>query len=402
MPTSSEMPDFPAKLECPYHPPRIYESFRAEGPAIKVQLWDGSNCWVVTRYNEVRKVLANKNLSSDVTRPGYPFLSATRAARLKNYDKTPYFLHMDPPQHTQHRRMLTRDFSIAEVNKWRPFIEDSVDRLIDDILAGPKEFDLVQALALPLPTAVITKMLGVPFEDLEYFHHLSTAHSQSGLAPEEVVKASNDLAAYMRDLVVSKVDEPGEDLLTKLVHEQMLPGHISEDDLTEMARLLLIAGHETTAAMVSLGTMTLLRHPDQMEELRNNPDLMPSAVEELLRYHTILHLSSARVATGDIEIGDQTIKAGEGIVVLTSSANRDESKYEHADQFDIHRNPRDHVAFSFGPHQCLGQPFARLELDIVFRALLTRIPNLRMIGPVEDLNFADYIIGLVSLPVAWE
>jgi cytochrome P450 len=213
------------------------------------------------------------------------------------------------------------------------------------------------------------------------------------------------LRDYLRTLVERKNGDPSDDLLSRLIVEQLRTGQMDIEDIVSMGLLLLIAGHETTANMIALGTVALLENPDQLAELRDtdDPKLVANAVEELLRYLTIVHNGRRRVALEDIEIGGEVIRAGEGVVIATEVANRDEAAFPDPDTLDIHRAARHHVAFGYGVHQCLGQPLARVELQVVYSTLYRRIPSLALAVPVDELPFKHdmAIYGVHALPVTW-
>jgi cytochrome P450 len=220
--------------------------------------------------------------------------------------------------------------------------------------------------------------------------------------PEEAVAAGDELKEYLVRLLDRKADEPSDDLLSRLVVEQAET--MTRAQIADMGVLLLVAGHETTANMIALGTLTLLQHPDQLAELREgDPELVKSAVEELLRYLTIVHSGRRRVATEDVEVGGRLIKAGEGVIVATDSGNRDEKAFPDPDVLDIHRDARRHIAFGYGVHQCLGQPLARVELQVVYGTLYRRVPTLRLAVPLEQVRFKHdmLVYGVHELPVSW-
>jgi cytochrome P450 len=250
---------------------------------------------------------------------------------------------------------------------------------------------------------VICELLGVPYADHDFFQSRSSALLRRSIPVEERIRARDELRSYLDELVSRKERIPADDLLGRQVAKRRENGAASHGDLVSLALLLLVAGHETTANMISLGTVALLEHPDDIAAIREDPGKTPGAVEELLRYFAIAELAASRVATADVEIGGVLIRAGEGVVTLGSSANRDPEAFDHPDELDIERGARHHVAFGFGPHQCLGQNLARTELQIVFDTLFRRVPGLRLAGPVGDLPFKDdgAIYGLYALPVTW-
>ena len=263
--------------------------------------------------------------------------------------------------------------------------------------------DLVQALALPVPSMVICELLGVPYRDHEFFQERTRTLLHHKSTPEQARAAADELAAYLDRLVADKADAPGDDLIGRLLVDQERPGALSRSDLVMMARLLLVAGHETTANMIGLGTLALLDHPEQLRRLLADLSLVPNAVEELLRFLSIVQFGIPRLAVQDAVVGDVTIRAGEGVVALLPAANRDPDEFAHPDDLDVTRPARRHVAFGYGVHQCLGQTLARVELQEVFTRLFTRFPTLRLAVPFEQvpLRHDMFIYGVHALPVAW-
>jgi cytochrome P450 len=386
----------------PLDPPPEYARLRVAEPVARVKLWGESPIWIVTRYEDVQKVLTDPRMSSDVRTPGFP--NVRRGGSTPIHRASPPFLRRDPPEHTEQRGTVLPHFTARKVQDLRPEIQRLVDHLIDEILvAAVRPVDLVTALALPLPSLVICNLLGVPYEDHEFLENHMKYDDSLTMPQAEAARMHETLWEYMNDLVTAKQQNPGDDLVSQLVVEQLNEGILSREDLISIATLMLSAGRGTTAGMISLGTLTLLQHPDQLVELKEHLELVAGAVEELLRWLTVVHLVTARVATEDIEIGGQQIRAGEGVFALISSANRDEARYPNADTFDIHRGDRAHLAFGRGPHFCVGHALARVELEIVFKALLKRIPTLRLAVPIENLSFKDdeLIYGLEALPVTW-
>jgi cytochrome P450 len=388
----------------PIDPPAQYSWLRENRPVTRVITRAGSPAWLVTRYDDVRAVLSDSRVSADLTRPGFPDVIAPFPRELGS------FLRMDPPDHTVYRKLLSKNFMVKRVDALRPAIQDLVDRTIDAMLASPdRRADFVRAVALPVPSTVLSWVLGVPEQDREFFN-LTTERafdSGDGTDPDKVagaVEALQTLLGYIDGLVSEReaAQDPGDDILGQLVAACRV-GTIPRNQVISAGVLLTTAGHDTTASMTALGTLTLLQHPDQLDELRRNPELIPDAIEELLRYLTIVHLVVVRVATEDIEIGGAVIPAGEGIIPLNLSANRDDAHFPDPDRFDIHRKARDHFAFGFGMHQCIGQPLARVELHVIFETLLRRVPTLRLAEPIEQVPFKTWSVinGVFQLPVGW-
>jgi cytochrome P450 len=346
-------------------------------------------------------MLVDPRFSSDRFNPGFPVLF--RAARPQRTRLGPSLINMDPPEHGPARRRVVGEFTVKRMRDLQPRIQQIVDEHLDAILAGPKPADLVSALALPVPSLVICELLGVPYSDHDFFQKRSSILLNREVDQETRKTAVEELQDYLDRLVTEKEADPGDDLLGRQILKRRETGEGDHDGLVSLAFLLLIAGHETTANMISLGTVALLENPDQLTALKDDPENTLDAVEELLRYFTIADIVTTRVATADVEIAGETIRAGEGVIGLSYSANRDEAAFPDADSLDIERGARHHIAFGFGAHQCLGQNLARMELQIVFDTLFRRVPGLQSAVPVEDLPFKNdaNIYGLYELPVTW-
>jgi cytochrome P450 len=398
---TESLPTFPMPraTKCPFDPP---PPLRERDRVDRVRIWNGDTPWLVTGYDEQRAVLADPRFSADALRPGYPLPSASIAQRRRSFRS---FITMDDPEHARLRMMLTRNFMVKRITAMRPRVQQIVDGLIDDMLAGPRPADLVTAFALPVPSLVICELLGVPYADHEFFQGCSRKLIDTTTPVDEAVEATDQLRSYLSDLVAAKKQSPTDDMMGSLVSEQLAAGELTAAEVVDMSLLMLVAGHETTANMIALGTLALLEHPDQLAELRDtdDPALITNAVEELLRYLTIVHTGRRRVATEDVEVGGHTIRAGEGIILANDAGNRDATAFPDPDRLDIHRRARHHVAFGYGVHQCLGQPLARMELHVVYGTLYRRIPGLALAIPFEDVSFKHEMVvyGVHSLPVTW-
>ncbi|MEU3727485.1 cytochrome P450 [Streptomyces sp. NPDC031705] len=389
---------FPQDRTCPYHPPAAYQPLREGRPLSRVTLFDGRSVWVVTGHAEARALLSDGRLSTDPTKEAFPSPSP-RFKGLQN--RRTALLGVDDPEHNTQRRMLIPSFSVKRTAALRPRIQETVDRLIDAMVDRGPGAELVGAFALPVPSMVICALLGVPYEDHEFFEEQSRRLLR-GPATADVEEARARLDAYLEALIRRKRSDPGDGLLDELVATRLETGETDVEELVSLAAILLIAGHETTANMISLGTFTLLRHPEQLAELRADPALMPEAVEELMRYLSIAD-GMLRVATEDIEIGGVTIRPDDGVVFSTSVINRDEAVFADPDALDWHRPTRHHLAFGFGIHQCLGQNLARAEMEIALGTLFERLPGLRLAADPDRIPFkpGDTIQGMIELPVTW-
>ncbi|MWB97563.1 cytochrome P450 [Agromyces seonyuensis] len=377
----------------PYNPPAEHLRLQREAPVSQVPWRNDTTIWAITKHADVRTVLGDARFSSDRSLPGHPtFAGYTSASKLKN------LIEMDPPEHTAQRVRIMGEFTVKKIGLMRPRIEEIVEETIDTMLASGNSADLVEALSLPVPSVVIAELLGVPFEDHALFQENSAMFVEADATPEERVAAMGALKQYIGGLVAARVEQPGDDILSR-----QLAAGASPEELTGIGFLLLIAGHETTANMISLCVATLLDKPELLQQLRDDPKLIPGAVEELLRYFTIAEIGGLRLATADLEVGGVVIPAGDSVFALCNTANRDPEVFPNPDVIDFTRGARNHVAFGFGPHQCLGQNLARLELEVVLEAVVRRIPTLRFDGSFDDISFKEWgpNYGVYTLPVAW-
>jgi cytochrome P450 len=383
-------------------PPAEYAHVRLEGPVGKARLWNGQYVWLVTRWADVRAVLSSPHVSSDAQRAGYPSLSPGRTAQITSRNT---FINMDPPAHTHYRRMLTKEFTLKRMTELRPAVQAIVDGLLDEMIDHGGPADLVNALARPLPATVISTMLGVPARFYDDLRRWTEIRNDLATDPGEVRAAADSMMAVLDDVLKEKEANPGDgvDLLTRLAIEYINTGELPHDEAVRIATFLYMAGHSTTASQLTLGVLSLLQHPDQFSALVEQPALLRGAIEEMLRFHTIAHFNAARVATAPISIGDARIEEGDGIFALLLAANRDPATFPDPDAFNIARTHNPHMAFSFGIHQCLGQPLARLELDVALGSLIKRLPGLRLAMPAEELKFTEMaqVFSVDALNVAW-
>ncbi|MFI9841859.1 cytochrome P450 [Nonomuraea sp. NPDC051941] len=395
--------ELPVGRGCPFAPPAAYERLRKQAPISKVRLASGGEAWWVSGHEEARAVLIDGRFSSDKRKDGFPLFTLDAATLQQLRSQPPLMLGMDGAEHSAARRSVIGEFTVKRLAALRPRIQDIVDHFIDDMLAADQRpVDLVQALSLPVPSLVICELLGVPYADHDFFQSRTTMMVRR-TSLEGRQRAFAELRAYIDDLVTRKESEPSDDLFSRQIARQRQEGTLDHAGLVSLAFLLLTAGHETTANMISLGVVGLLTHPEQLALVKADPDRTPMAVEELLRYFTIADGVTSRLATKDVEIGGVSIKAGEGVIVSGLSANWDPAAFKDPAELDVERGARHHLAFGFGPHQCLGQNLARMELQIVFDTLFRRIPTLRLATPAEELPFkTDAVIyGVHELPVTW-
>jgi cytochrome P450 len=400
MAADSPLPLYPMARQCPLHPAVELASLQSSEPIARVRLWNELEAWLLTRHEDVRTILADPRISADSDRPGYPHVSAATAETREQF---PTFLQMDSPEHSFYRRMLTGDFTVKSTEARRGEVSQIVDEAIDALLQMEPPVDFIEAFALVVPSAVISRMLGVPYTDHDFFQSRSRTLVSGHTTAEQARIATQEMRDYLSNLVSMKAREPTDDLLSRLIVRHMQTGELSHDQVVATARLLLTGGHDTTANMIGLGTLAFLLNADQLAQLRSEQSLVRNAVEEMLRYFTITHLGRRRIANGDISIGGETIKAGDGVIAAAEIANRDPSVFPSPDDFDIDRDTTKHVAFGYGPHQCLGQNLARVELQTVLEKLFKRIPSLQLAASLPDLPFkeAAIVYGLEELPVTW-
>ncbi|WP_405470517.1 cytochrome P450 [Streptomyces canus] len=398
------VPDFPMPRAagCPFAPPPAMMKLQAEDPVSRVRLWDGSVHWLVTRYEDQRALYGDPRLSVDTTRPGFPYLNeAFRETAAKN---PPSFLNMDDPDHARIRRMVTGAFAVKRIEAMRPAVQRMTDDLIDAMLAGPKPVDLVEALTLPLPSLVICELLGVPYEDHDFFQANSKVGLRRDVTAEAVRAAFGEIYQYLSGQIDAKLADPADDMLSELA-ARVRAGDLTHHDATMLGVLLLGAGHETSANMLALGILAFLEHPDQLAVVRDtdDPKVLASAADEMLRYLTVVHNGQRRLALEDLEIGGRSIRAGEGVIMPGATGNWQSDVFPDPERLDVRRDARRHMAFGFGIHQCLGQPLARLELQVVYHTVLRRIPTLRRATDLDKIPFKDdgIVYGVYELPVTW-
>jgi cytochrome P450 len=366
----------------------------------------GMPAFLVARHADVKAVLADSARFSNESRrafdaPGAPEFSDEEREQMRAGN----LLGVDPPEHTRLRRMLTPEFTVRRMRRLEPRIIEIVDDHLDAMEKAGAPADLVADFALPIPSLVICELLGVPYTDRAEFQERTSKLLDISLPMDERMDLGRESREYMADLVARTQAEPGEDMLGMLVreHGSGSDGDLTTDELIGIAGLLLIAGHETTSNMLGLGTLALLRHPDQLALVRDDPAAVAPAVEELLRFLGIVHSGIPRTTTEDVEVGGVAIPADSLVILALAAANRDPRVVADGDRLDITRDAAGHVAFGHGVHHCLGAPLARMEMRIAFPALLRRFPGLKLAVPFEEVGFRafHFIYGLQSLPVTW-
>ncbi|MFC8425211.1 cytochrome P450 [Streptomyces sp. NPDC057236] len=368
-----------------------YASHREQNGLVLSHLPNGAPIWLVTRHEDVRAVLTHPKISANPDNEGFPNVGETMG--VPKQDQIPgWFVGLDSPEHDRFRKVLIPEFTVRRVRELRPAIERIVDERIDAMLAAGDRADLIGDFALPVPSLVISSLLGVPPADRDFFESRTrTLVAIRASTDEERATATRELLRYINRLIAIKEKWPGDDLISRL----LATGQLTGVELSGVLLLLLIAGHETTANNIGLGVVTLLANPRWIGGER--------LVEELLRLHSVADMVALRVAVDDVEIAGQLIRKGEGVVPLLAAANHDTEVFGCPHAFDPERSERRHVAFGYGVHQCLGQNLVRVEMEIAYRKLFERIPTLELDVSPDELAFKydGILFGLHELPVRW-
>ena len=401
------MPDASAPVSFPFpappsifHPAPQLKDLQQNRPVAPFRLADGRTGWLATRYEDARQVLIDPRFSrAAATAPDVPDTGLGQAA-------ADSILAMDPPEHTRLRRLVAGAFTARRVEALRPRVAGLVGELIDRLRDRPQPADLVENFSLPLPVQVICELLGVPAADRHVFHGWSDAVlGDTTRDPAEIQAAFEGLAAYFGALIAAKRARPGDDLMTALIAARDAQDRLTEEELVRLGITLLVAGHETTANQIALFLVNLHEYPEQWARLRDHPEAIPQAVEELMRFTQLGATGGGlpRVATEDLELGGVRIPAGAAVIPVMTVANRDPALVADPDRLDVTRPQVAHIGFGAGVHHCLGAQLARMELQEALRGLLTRMPELRVAVPVGELAFKDGMIvrSLRALPVRW-
>lgn len=395
----TDLPVIPAArpAHCPLHPPPEFAEWREE-PGLRRAMYQGRPAWVVSRYEDIRAALVDPRLSAQ-TIPEALIPSSTD-------DNMPVmFARVDDPEHHRLRRMMTSLFTFRRTEAMRPQIQELVDHYLDAMVDRGSPADLVHDFALPVPSLVISLLLGVPPEDLELFQRNTALGMALTTSEEQRAAAFGEMYVYILELVERKRREPTDDLISRLATDYVATGQLNSATTAMTGVIMMQAGHETTANMIALGTVALLEHRDVYQLLGTTDDraVVANIVEELMRYLTIVHSQVDRVATVDLEIGGQPIRAGDMVVMNLPAGNWDADFIADPETFDVRRNTRGHLGFGYGVHQCIGQNLARVEMQAAFATLARRLPGLRLAVPAEELRFKGEsdIYGMKELPVAW-
>lgn len=376
-------------------PHATYDRLRGAGPVQKVPSGSqGHYAYLVTGHAEARQAFADPRLSKDTAR----FFAGRPSRRNLHPAVARTMLASDPPGHTRQRGVAAKLFTAGPVERLRPYIGQAVDELLDGWEPGT-QVDLVEGLAAPLPVTVICELLGVPEDDRAMVSRWSNELFAAG-RPDRIDAASHALGDYMTGLVGSVRRESGDGLLHLLV-QQGDEGRLEPDEVVSLAVLLLVAGHETTTNLIANAALALVQHPESLDRLHRDPDLIASALDELLRFESPVGIATFRYTTEALRLGGVEIPEGVPVLIAPGAANRDPARFAEPHRLDLDREAAGHLAFGHGIHRCLGAPLARAEAEIALRALVTRFPRMRPAVPDEDLAWRQTRLmrGLQALPV---
>jgi cytochrome P450 len=405
---------------------KAYAAMREKGPVAGVTLPTGGPIWFVTRYAEAMALLKDderfvNDPSNALTEEEYALLFQQATEHLTDEQQQMaaqideilrrHLLRVDPPDHSRLRRLVAIPFTPKYIEGLRPRVQAIADTLLDAVQARAdetrrREMELIGDFAYPLPLTVISEMLGIPLADRDNFREWSQAavsFTPDDRANPEVTAKLIEFIAYLRRLVAEKRSNPGDDLLSGLVLAEAEGDKLSENELLSMIFLLIVAGHETTVNLIGNGMLALFEHPEQRARLQEDPNLLKTAIEEMLRYYGPVEMSLTRWVRQDTELGGQRLRRGEQIMALLASANHDGEQFPNPEVFDISREPNRHAAFGTGIHSCLGATLARLEGQIAFATLLSRLPDLALAIPRDEIRWRDatFLRGLTQLPVTF-
>lgn len=386
------------------NPQAVYAQMREHDPVYAATgPVSGNRFWFFTRYHDVQAVLKDPRFGKDVRNLppeiGQRFMPAAPDPIFQAIDR--HMLNLDPPNHTRLRALVHKAFTPKVIEEMRPRIA-AIARDLLDAMAASNEADLIDAFAFPLPVTVIAELLGIPAADRDKFRRWTKALLE-GDSEADSRESAMEFGIYMNALADERRDNPRGDILSNLVHAEEQGDRLDRMELLSMLFLLLVAGHETTVNLIGNGTLALLTRPDQHAKLRENPDLIGTAVEEMLRYNGPVETPTIRFAMEDVAWDGYRISAGDMLMPSLLGANRDPAVFDDPDTFDITRSPNPHIAFGYGIHFCLGAPLARMEGAIANNALLARFPNLRLNADPDTLKWTEQLLihGLLTLPVSW-
>ncbi len=387
------------------NPYPTYHRLREEDPVHRYLI---GGDWIVTRYADVKAVLKSGCVRTDdrpksIQERNKYFLHKEKNLDTLAYTTSRFLFYMNPPEHTRLRGLVGKGFSSVVVERMRPHIQEIVDELLDKV-RHKGSMDIVAELASPLSVSVISKLLGIPKEAQQQLHQWTNVLSRI-LDPlvslkeyEAMNQATEEIQEYLRTLIAEREKDPQEDFISNLIAAKDQSDRLSQKELLAICTLLFGAGEETTGNTIGNGMLALLQHPNQMEQLKREPTMIQSAVEEVIRYDSAIQMLT-RIATDNLEIGNQTIKAGEKIVLCLGAANRDPAQFPNPDELNINREQNHHLAFADGIHYCLGAALARVETQIAINTLIQTFPDLKLASNKLEWKKSIVIRGLKSLSV---
>jgi cytochrome P450 len=383
------------------NPYPFFTQLREIAPIVSISSSPGRQVWMVTRFDEAVQVLKDNRFSVEYAYNPPAKQAGSKKAAGSGFILEGSMISVDEPDHSRLRKLVSKGFTPRYIEGLRPRIQDLANELLDKV-AGKGQMDLIADFAYPLPINVISEMMGVPQADRSQIREWSAVIARNNDDPMREVKVGA-FGRYIHRLVAEKRAAPGDDLVSKLIRIEEDGDRLSEQELLSMVALLIFAGHETTSNLIGNGALALFDHPEQLQRLIANPRLIPSAVEELLRFCGPVVSPAPRYALEDVEIGGQVIHAGDMVMVMVASANHDQRQFTSPEDLDVARTLEKHIAFGQGVHYCLGAPLARLEGEIAFTALLRRMPDIHLNVPRDQVTWNASMIlrGISALPVAY-
>jgi cytochrome P450 len=389
------------------HPYEVLERFRATGPVHHVVFPHGAKVWLITRYDDVLRLLSDPRVSKDGRRMNEMFV---RHSGLPMDDDEPpsvgfddelswHMLNSDPPRHTRLRSLVSKAFTLRRMEEFRPRIEQVVKDLLDE-LGAKRDVEFVGEFALPLVITVICDLLGIPFDDRDTFRRWAVELVGAGQDPEVVERASKNVVEYANAAIEAKRANPGDDMVSELLRGRADGDRLTQDELVAMIFLFTVAGHVTSMHTISNTVYNLLLNPGELAELRADLSIMPAAVDELMRYDSAVAVATFRFTAEEIKVGGVVIPAGEILALSVSSAHRDESRYPDANRLDLHRRPKGVLGFGHGPHFCIGQPLAKITTEIALTRLIERF-DFEFTADPHQLRWESSTLlrGPITLPV---
>ncbi|MFF5026074.1 cytochrome P450 [Streptomyces collinus] len=393
--------DWPLARVCPLSPPPALGVVR-DGPPTLVRLpavaGEEQLAWLITRHEDVKAALKDPRLSADETRPGFPL-----RIPVPTDDRPSGFLRMDDPEHGRLRRMVAPEFTARRVRMLRPGLQELTDRAADALAAGPQPADLVRDFAAHVSALVIARLLGIPDEHTAFFLEQTRILLTDG-DPALSLAAHHRIIAFLDETARAKEKQPGDDLVSRLVTNHVATGELDRADLLGILKLLLIAGHESTATQIVFSALSLLTDDGlRAEVLADGGALLPQFVEESMRFWSIIQDNVVRQATEDVRIGETLVGAGESVMISLLAANHDAKVFPRPERLDIHRDASDHLLWGHGAHFCLGASLGRLEVTLALGSLFTTLPTLRLACEVGQLRVREHPVfhSLTELPVVW-